>query len=81
MQKEKRLTKSKIKRLYADYYKEFDGDKKAIAYELAKDFIFDAGEEFEKYIKQHPKKFGDDAIKNVASLRVNAIEETREFIH
>ena len=76
-----RLTKSKIKQLYAQYYREFNGDKKAIAYELAKDFIFDAGEEFEKYIKAHPKKFGEDAIKNASNLWVEAIEETREFIH
>lgn len=74
-----RLTKSKIKQLYAQYYREFNGDKKAIAYELAKDFIFDAGEEFEKYIKAHPKKFGE--VKNTSDLWVHAIEETREFIH
>jgi hypothetical protein len=74
-----RLTKSKIKELYAQYYREFNGDKKAIAYELAKDFIFDAGEEFEKYIKAHPKKFGE--IENPSNLWVQAIEETREFIH
>lgn len=78
MQKQ-RLTKSKIKQLYAQYYREFEGDKKAIAYELAKDFIFDAGEEFEKYIKAHPKKFG--GIENPSNLWVHAIEETREFIH
>lgn len=74
-----RLTKSKIKQLYAQYYREFEGDKRAVAYELAKDFIFDAGEEFEKYIKVHPKKFGE--IKNPSNLWVQAIEETREFIH
>lgn len=73
------LTKSKIKQLYNEYYKYFDGDKTQIAYELAKDFIYYAGEDFEKYIKTHSKKFGE--IKNPSNLWVQAIEETREFIH
>lgn len=54
----KRLTQKQIKNRIAEYSTYYDGDTmyKDIAIDLAKDFIYNAQLEFEKYLNTHYQK-------------------------
>lgn len=84
MQKQ-RLTKRQINKLYKEYSEYFDGDETQIAYELAKDFIYNTQREYQRFINQcyasHWKiKFSAQICEKAFNLWKQAIEETAEYL-
>ena len=80
----KRLTKRKINKLYKEYQNEFKefGEWKteqAIAYELAKDFIYQARLDYEQYLVANVNKYWIDVINQVEQMRKDALSETLEY--
>ena len=51
MQKQ-RLTNRQINKLYKEYSEYFNGDETQIAYEFAKDFIYNASREYQRFLNQ-----------------------------
>lgn len=76
----KRLTEKKIKELIKYYNDNFNWDKKQIAYELAKDFIYNAQLEYESFLNTHYKEFNTEIFRSRADLWKQAIEETSEYL-
>ena len=86
MQKQ-RLTKRQINKLYKEYSEYFNGDETQIAYEFAKDFIYNASREYQRFLNQtfswQNKKFKFRCVKtceNWFNLWKQAIEETAEYL-
>lgn len=84
MQKQ-RLTKRQINKLYKEYNEYFDGDETQIAYELAKDFIYNTQREYERFLNQcyasHWKiKISAQTREKAFNLWKQAIEETAEYL-
>lgn len=76
----KRLTEKKIKELIKYYNDYFNWDKKQIAYELAKDFIYNAQLEYEGFLNTHYKEFNTEIFRSRSDLWKQAIEETSEYL-
>lgn len=81
----KRLTEKKIRDLIGDYEKEFkdfweEDKKQAIAYELAKDFIYQAELDYEHFLNKNVNYFWKDTINKKDYMRACAIEETFHYI-
>ena len=81
----KRLTEKKIRDLIGDYEKEFkdfweEDKKQAIAYELAKDFIYQAKLDYEHFLNKNVNYFWKDVINKKDYMRACAIEETFHYI-
>lgn len=53
----KRLNNKQIKARIKEYNEEHNGDRKQIALELAKDFIYNAQLEFEQYLNKNYKEY------------------------
>lgn len=83
MQKQ-RLTKRQINKLYKEYSEYFDGDETQIAFELAKDFIYNASREYERFINQSFWKqkngFWVDVLNRKSAIRNQALAETAEYL-
>lgn len=85
MQKQ-RLTKRQINKLYKEYSDYFCGDETQIAFELAKDFIYNASREYERFINQsfagQQKKirFWIDVLNRKSAIRNQALAETAEYL-
>lgn len=81
----KRLTEKKIRDLIGDYENEFDwfweeDKKQAIAYELAKDFIYQAKLDYEHFLNKNVNYFWKDVINKKDYMWACAIEETFHYI-
>lgn len=76
----KRLNNKHLIEKFEEYDKYFEGDKKQIAYELAKDFIYNAQLEFEHYLNREYKTYWTDVLKDRANLWEQAINETAEYL-
>lgn len=80
-----RLNKRQINKLYKEYNNYFQGDETQIAYELAKDFIYNASREYERFINQcfasHKGiRFWLDIVNKKYWLWKQAVEETAEYL-
>lgn len=80
----KRLTKRKINKLIKEYKNEFKDfwewkTEQAIAYELAKDFIYQARLDYEHYINQNVNKYWIEVAKQIDKMRADAVNETYEY--
>ena len=80
----KRLNAKRIKELTKEYKQEFKDfwewkTEQAIAYELAKDFIFNAHLEFDAYLDKHYKEYWGEIFRKRADLRIDALKETVEY--
>ncbi len=80
----KRLTKRKINKLIKEYQNEFKEfwewkTEQAIAYELAKDFIYQARLDYEQYINQNVNKYWIEVVKQIDKMRADAVGETYEY--
>ena len=83
---QQRLSKRQINKLYKEYNDYFDGNETQIAYELAKDFIYNASREYQRFLNQayasHTKtKFSHTICEKGFNLRKQAIEETSEYLN
>lgn len=76
----KRLTKKQLAKHYKENYDYFQGDTTQVAFELAKDFIYDASLEFEHYINQNYTKFDKKVLDEFHIIWRQAIEETAEYL-
>lgn len=80
----KRLTEKKIRDLIGDYENEFkdfwEEQKQAIAYELAKDFIYQASLDYEHFLNKNVNYFWKDVISKKDYMWACAIEETFHYI-
>lgn len=81
----KRLDKKQLKTKYDYYNKCFEGyteeeKAKAIAFELAKDFIYQAQLDWEHHLNQNYSKFTGDVFRLRGDLREQAINETAEYL-
>ena len=80
----KRLNAKKIKKLTKEYKQEFKDfwewkTEQAIAYELAKDFIYNAQLEFESYLNTHYKEYWGEIFRKRGNLWLDALKETVEY--
>jgi len=76
----KRLNDKQLKVKYDFYFNYYEWDKKQIAYELAKDFIYQAQLDFEHYLNQNYSKYDGDTFRARGDLREQAINETAEYL-
>lgn len=78
----KRLTQKQIKNRIAEYSTYYDGETmyKDIAIDLAKDFIYNAQLEFEKYLNAHYQKLGGKPFDDKERIREVAINETSQYL-
>ena len=76
----KRLTKRQLAKHYKENYDYFQWDTTQVAFELAKDFIYDASLEFEHYINQNYTKFNKKVLDEFHIIWKQAIEETAEYL-
>lgn len=80
----KRLTEKKIRDLIGDYEKDFknfwEEQKQAVAYELAKDFIYQARLDYEHFLNKNVNYFWKDVINKKDYMWACAIEETFHYI-
>ena len=83
---QQRLSKKQINKLYKEYSEYFNGDETQIAFELAKDFIYNASREYERFINQsfsgQRKKirFWIDVLNRKSAIRNQALAETAEYL-
>jgi hypothetical protein len=81
----KRLTEKKIRELIGNYENEFkdfweEDKKQAIAYELAKDFIYQAKLDYEHFLNKNVNYFWKNIINKKDYMRACAIKETLQYI-
>lgn len=81
MESMKRLNKRKLKKHYDENYEFFEWDTVQVAFELAKDFIYNASLEFEKYINQNYTKFDKKVLDEKDIIWKQAVEETAEYLN
>lgn len=80
----KRLDAKKIKKLHREYENEFKDfwewkKEQAIAYELAKDFIFNAQLEFDAYLEKNYKEYWGEIFRKRGDLWLDALKETVNY--